>query len=115
MHSLIGQRAFDLLQSLRHLRVRIIDIVLQITRLERIVRMRRDLATTLLICLQYKALSAATVVRALRIDTLLITWFLRLALVHILLAEATREASRTAASLWRSAIAAVVAARGANG
>lgn len=77
--------------------------------------MRGDLATTLLICLQHKALSAATIERALRIDALLIARLLRLALVHILLAVAPRKACRTAAGLWRSAVATVVAARGANG
>lgn len=115
VHSLIGQRAFDLLQPRGHLWVRLINIVLQIPCLERIVRMWGDLTTTLLICLQHKALSTATIERPLRIDALLIARLLRLALVHILLAVAPRKASRTAASLWRSAVATVVAARGANG
>lgn len=77
--------------------------------------MRGDLATTLLICLQHKALSAAAIERSLRIDALMIARLLRLALVHILLAVAPRKARRTAAGLWRSAVATVVAARGANG
>lgn len=112
--ALVGQRSLDLLQPAYHLCVRIINIVLQITRLECIVRMRGALPAALLIGLQHEALPAATVVRALGVHALLIARLLRLALVHVLLAVATRKARRTAARLRRRAIAAVLTARGAD-
>lgn len=114
MHSLIGQGLFDLLEPRGHLRVRIIDIVLQIPSLERIVRIRGHLLAALLIRLENESLTATAEVRSMRIDALLIAWLLRLALVHILLAETSCETSWTAAGARSRTIATVLAARGAN-